>query len=568
MNFFQSWRFRKTIDKIYEKSEQALIDSLEKNIYGPHEGQSLFIDNGIIIFQPSTISDHLATQFLRLPPVPCGSISRWISFQFFQKYPENNIPACTIEIQDENFMLVKRICLSKNPEIFHKNLLEYCIEIPGAVTMVRLVLSAGETKAIVPNSINITKMPFSSINSIRCHTSPSTIVHSISDDILETLQFLNEEQLGLRILDIPKNDIKKYYADDPWILNYLINNWEFFSRKTTLTSYPYNVAFAISGNCNADCIFCITRDLRDKYRNRTMSANDWKKFAPLLKFSRTLGIPGPGEPLLHPELEELLTNLKQFLDPRCKTYIITNGVLIDKKMQCLRNSLINIYDISLNAASAETHSRVMKLPRQAFERVRENICSLVDLRSNGRKDISINITFVVNNENIHEMAEFIKLGNELNVDGIFLRPLEIKTGGSNQEVAEMSRLDPTFNPELSHYVGFLQKEMKNSRVPVYAKPELWERKNVNFIPHSCSLLYNNLYLHNDFFKIWPCCIIGNLGDIHPVDFDGTTDFFKVWNCPMMINLRRSLLEGPMNEYCRKCNIDLKTNYKIENPDSN
>ena len=123
------------------------------------------------------------------------------------------------------------------------------------------------------------------------------------------------------------HDIKQYYKSDPWTLNYIINAWEFAKGVTALSSYPYDIAFAINADCNANCIFCLTKPYRQKYSNCYLNPLDWERFKTLLKYAHAVGIPGPGEPLLHPRFQELIDNLSQFIDNRCNVYLITNGLL-------------------------------------------------------------------------------------------------------------------------------------------------------------------------------------------------------------------------------------------------
>lgn len=557
---FRSWFANLKIPPLlFDKSGSSLISALEKNIYGKSNATDVvFFDSHCFFFRPTSLKDHLATKFLQVPSQKKEKKPRSILVRLGFSKSSASTSRCCIDIQDDQFSFIGRIDCEKI--LSNKNFLniQFSFDLPDISQSFRLVFISNKGDVVcLPNSIqigngNLDENEFSIIKA----SDPFTFTVLNIENEIDNLQFLPECELVKKIVNYSADEVQKHYFYDPWILNYLMNNWEFAAKKTTLSSYPYDVAFAISGNCNSNCIFCITKDLRMKYKNRFMGVNDWERFRDLLKYSRSIGIPGPGEPLLHPQFEQLISNLACYCDKRCNVYMITNGTLIRKHLDFLKTSIISTYDISLNAATKETYERVMGTRKDNFDRIIDNIHSLVEIRDNENKNIKIYITFVTINENCHELSDFIRLGNNLNVDGIFIRPYVIESSKQCTSTPTSDILNPYSNPRFNESLSQFKKNKKHSQVPVFAQPDLWNIHKENTAPHPCNLLYNKLYLHNDFFKIWPCCIIGDLGDIHPIDCEDQENFFLAWNSPTMEKLRKSMFEGPLNECCSTCNIDL------------
>jgi len=249
-------------------------------------------------------------------------------------------------------------------------------------------------------------------------------------------------------------------------------------------------------------------------------------------------------------------NLGNFIDKRCNVYLITNGLLVERHLEFFRSCLIRTYDVSLNAASSSIYSKVMGVSAGNFDRVVENVRQLVDLRDTNRRDINVNITYVVTGQNLHEIPDFIELGNRLKVNGAYIRPYLIETSELLPREID-PEIGPSANPQFNELVRNAERAARESKVPVYAKPNTWGNAPLNTAPHRCSVVYSKLYLHNDFFKIWPCCVIRDLDDLHPIDYDGTSAFHEAWNSSSLVRLRERLINGPLYKACQTCRVNLK-----------
>lgn len=195
--------------------------------------------------------------------------------------------------------------------------------------------------------------------------------------------------------------------------------------REELLSLPQYMSLCPTGQCNALCDFCSVT------RNRTGIIKKQLPFDALLRFTRPVarvirmyGLEGNGEPTLYERFDELADAL---LRNGSTAYLITNGDrLTPASIDALVARGLDAVNFSLNAATAPTHRRVMKL--KDFDRVLRNIRYFVQARGSRRKPV-ISISMVVTHDSVHEVADFIRLGEQdLGVDRVLVRPLsEIAT---------------------------------------------------------------------------------------------------------------------------------------------
>ncbi len=104
--------------------------------------------------------------------------------------------------------------------------------------------------------------------------------------------------------------------------------------------------------CNARCTFC------DLWEKADAPLADTETVLQNIRQIRAAGVRiidfTGGEPLLHPDLPLFLAEAKR---RRLKTTVTTNGMLYPKRAEKLRG-LIDLFHISIDGASSETHNRL------------------------------------------------------------------------------------------------------------------------------------------------------------------------------------------------------------------
>jgi len=197
-----------------------------------------------------------------------------------------------------------------------------------------------------------------------------------------------------------------------------------FAAPCMLEIHPTN-------RCDFACWFC-------RYEQFRKEKSFDLPFSPLrqtLEQSRRIDvasmlISGGGEPLVYPWISELLA-VSSTLGFRIG--LITNGHNMPRGIQELVVETCDWVRISLDASNAETFSRIKRVHTSAFSRVLQNIRSLIKLRSELNCRVTVGLGFLVGQFNFREMADVLRLAEQLQADNVQFRMAEGQ-GTPNPEI--------------------------------------------------------------------------------------------------------------------------------------
>lgn len=205
--------------------------------------------------------------------------------------------------------------------------------------------------------------------------------------------------------------------------NGLVAGLEMRLGREELLSLPQYMSLCPTGQCNALCDFCSVTINRTGIVKRQLSQELLERFlAPVAGTIRMYGLEGNGEPTLHPRFESLVERLTT---GDTQAYLITNASRLWPERLPLLLALESV-NVSFNAATAETHRKVMKL--KDFEAVRSSITELARIRGvpteTWKPTPRLSVSFVATADNVHEAQDFLRLAeDELKVDMALVRPL-------------------------------------------------------------------------------------------------------------------------------------------------
>lgn len=186
------------------------------------------------------------------------------------------------------------------------------------------------------------------------------------------------------------------------------------------TRGPVHAELDLTDRCNVACYFCNQQDLRTKEQiplKRTTELIDEMAENGL----RSVRLSGGGDPLFHREIDEVLEHLARrgvVVDN-----LTTNGVALTRPIAeyLVRNKAREVI-FSLNAADATDYARMMRVKPALFEKVLENIRTLVAVRGELNYP-SIVIQFLLDRSNIGRIVEMYDLGRSLGVDRVAMNPV-------------------------------------------------------------------------------------------------------------------------------------------------
>jgi pyruvate-formate lyase-activating enzyme len=427
----------------------------------------------------------------------------------------------------------------------------------------------------------------------------------VIDPLIDSLWELPHPRFGIaRLKHWTWEDLDRHLTGDRLRDNLLLNKFEFATGRTLLRSYPFrlSVPFVL---CNARCDFCAAWVVKGK----PMPADLLDSLAPVVEHAIQIDMVGWGEPLIHPEFGEILERIQHRADARARISLTTNGVLLRPWVDRLLAANVTDYSISIHAATAKTHNDVMGLDPNLFPQVLDGMRYLVAKRKELPRPVRIAAVFIVMQQNIAEIPDFIQLCTELGIDYLFFRTLK-----PQQELPlglNYHRLPPYLHPEFQRLREQAVAAIAAARIAVLASPETWStpifpetlEKTLHTIPltvraerpptnrrgveqtdelpigqidpanpalhgpylgnetenpygrkppQRCPSPYTSVYVNGLDRQTNPCCYMEQIPGYQLMYLKKGTPFEVLWNSPAMVALRESLRKGPLMGPCLKC----------------
>jgi radical SAM protein with 4Fe4S-binding SPASM domain len=304
---------------------------------------------------------------------------------------------------------------------------------------------------------------------------------------------------------------------------------------------PIYAVFDVTNRCNLRCLHCYSAEQREE-----LTTTDVYHVLDKLSIAGVKIIDfGGGEPLLRPDIFDILTYSKQL---GFYTSISTNGALLDKNyVNRLKTLGIDHVCISLDGAKPETHDHIRNT-KGTYEKTISGIKNCVNV------GITTQISTVFMNNNIHELRDIYTLLESLHVDGWYL--YDFAPAGRGKELQQ----EVLTQEQRKHLFQYLQGIAPSSKIMLKPYPYLI---TLNSACGTKTYFYKKYGRLTEFFKgclsaRWVCHISSN-GDVHPCHLlphilgNLTQETFEdIWfnkNNPVLKELRdRRLLKGT----CGKC----------------
>lgn len=290
-------------------------------------------------------------------------------------------------------------------------------------------------------------------------------------------------------------------------------------QKHLSSEFPSQIIVDSTQFCNLACIHCPHPNFvkTDAYSGSHLDIELHKKMVDEVAtdgfgICQYIRYTANGETLIHPKFDEMI----EYAGKHSKTRInvTTNGVLLTyKKAKKLLEAGVNVFDISLDAFSDETYSKVRV--KGDLSKVRPNVLNLIKLIKEGNYDAKLVVSFVEQPLNSHETKKFENFWNEAGADFVVIRRLHSAGGAKDKIKSKMEE-------------GFKTIERKPCLYP-------WER--LSLTPEG-DLSY---------------CPTDWMNKSHFVHFSKTT-IKEAWQGEFMNSLREAHLKNNYKgfDFCKQC----------------
>ena len=255
---------------------------------------------------------------------------------------------------------------------------------------------------------------------------------------------------------------------------------------------PRKLNIEVTTRCNLNCTMCLSRVWKEA--SGDMSMETFKALLPVFPELETVNIIGIGEPLLNPNIIEMIRLGKASLPPNGTFSLTTNATLIDDQMaRRLVDSGIDAIVVSVDGATPETFGAIRK--DAALDQVLRNVDKLNEAKQQQGKPVPrIGFEFVAMKRNVAELPQVVDLAAQHGVSFIIVGNLLPHTPEMNEQVlyefnsdqaielfdaakaeAKRQKLDLAFeNLDVENYANALfgvppLKDRLRSRKPVLEK---------------------------------------------------------------------------------------------------
>ena len=180
-------------------------------------------------------------------------------------------------------------------------------------------------------------------------------------------------------------------------------------RPAVVPELPATLYVETTNRCDSLCQTCI-RTFQTLGPPKDLTLDELTRIVDQLPRLQRVLLHGIGEPLLNPQLFEMIAYLKG----RGITVVFNSDAigLTDKKRRALIQSGLDEIRVSMDAATPETYRAIRGVPM--FHRVAENVTALVELqRELGVSTPLVSLWFTAMKDNLQELPDFIRLAGKL-----------------------------------------------------------------------------------------------------------------------------------------------------------
>lgn len=184
---------------------------------------------------------------------------------------------------------------------------------------------------------------------------------------------------------------------------------------------PLHIDMGITTGCNMACTYCygvlqgrVGKGLRVDMPLKVIKNcfKDAKEIG-----VRSIALIGEGENTLNPHLYDALDYAKEI---NLDISLATNGIILDKNRSKRMLEALSWIRFNISAATPETYFKIHRA--REFERVKDNIRTCVELKRKYTLKTTIGTQAVLMRENVNDIVLLAKLGAEIGVDYLVIKP--------------------------------------------------------------------------------------------------------------------------------------------------
>jgi len=239
-----------------------------------------------------------------------------------------------------------------------------------------------------------------------------------------------------------------------------------YLEKITVKRRPF-IAFQIepTSRCQLKCIICPRTTFFNEWESGDMPLSTYRSISDYFDRVQDIHLQGWGEPLLNPNLFDMIQIAKA---KKCTVSLTTNGFNLTPDIsERLTKEGLDIIAISIAGASKKTHERIRC--GSHFEQLIENINVLNELKVMRKsKTPKIVLSYMMTKMNIDELPEIVHLSKDMRVNELVATNLDY-TPTSVQDGLRVFSCN-TADSRFKKIVDISVREAKKKKLPFRVYP--------------------------------------------------------------------------------------------------
>lgn len=194
-------------------------------------------------------------------------------------------------------------------------------------------------------------------------------------------------------------------------------------RGETLQYRPVHLNVYTNTTCTLACKMCyghsaeVDKNFFSQSMTREMDLATFELVLNHVPTVQSVCFSGWGEPFLNAQIFDMVQAAYAFNGARSR--IVTNGLLIENRLDALMASPLDTLVVSLNGVNPESYERMTGMPPENFVTAYGNVEKLVGaVRYHRGKKLKILLSFVVDRENFMLMPQMLEIAKKLGVQGV------------------------------------------------------------------------------------------------------------------------------------------------------
>lgn len=184
---------------------------------------------------------------------------------------------------------------------------------------------------------------------------------------------------------------------------------------------PRKIYVESTARCNLNCTTCIRNVLTENLGDMSLSL--FKRLLPSFREADLINLSGFGEPLLHPNVLEMVRLAREYSEPESQVGFNTNATLLTETVaRKLISAGLDVLIVSIDGVQAETLKRIRigaQLPQ-----LLASVEKLTKVRAElGGNSPRIGLEFVAMTDNIQELPGLVEVVGRMGVDFVVVSNL-------------------------------------------------------------------------------------------------------------------------------------------------